>query len=149
MYSQYNIKVWDLLILWAVAVADWIIWISIWARPWWGIFLLVFENGLSCFTHLFYLVILLCLTQPITVFVTLISFFRASISWFGAEMVDFNSCTSSLSLLFSSTSNIFSIDDFASRFSNFGPIWVFVCCNPRICADNSLAFLEVCKFVLI
>ena len=42
-------------------------------------------------------------------FVTMISFFRASISCFGAEMVDFNSCTSSLSLLFSSTSSWFSM----------------------------------------
>jgi len=110
--------------------------------------LLVFEIGLSCLTHLFYLVILLCLTQPITVFCN-IDFVFQSLNfmvwsrngWFQLLHFIFK-----LAFFFHQQLIFY---DFASRFSNFGPIWVFVCCNPRICADNSLAFLEVCKFVLV
>ena len=97
--------------------------------------LLVFETGLSCFTHLFYLVILLCLTQPITVFCN-IDFVFQSLNfmvwsrngWFQLLHLIFK-----LAFFFHQQLIFY---DFASRFSNFGPIWVFICCNPQICADN-------------
>ena len=97
--------------------------------------LFVFETGLSCFTHLFYLVILLCLTQPLMFFFCNIDFDFQSLNFmFGAEMVHFNSCTSSFSLLISSTSNWFSMTLQA---------------DSPISAQSGCLFVAILKFVQI
>ena len=90
--------------------------------------LFVFDTGLSCFTYLFYLVILLCLTQPSTVFCN-IDFVFQSLNfmvwsrngWFQLLHFIFK-----LAFFFHQQLIFY---DFASRFSNLCSIWVFVCCN--------------------
>ena len=97
--------------------------------------LFVSKTGLLCFTHLFYLVILLCLTRPLMFFFCNIDFDFQSLNFiFGAKWF-----ISTLALHLSACLFLPPATDslwLCKQILQFGPIWVFICCNPQICADN-------------
>ena len=93
-----------------VSCCGWIIWISVQARAFW-LFLLVCL--FSKLVFMFHASILSCnfalLDTTYYCFFNIDFVFQSLNFMFGAEMVHFNSCTSSFSLLISSTSNWFSM----------------------------------------